>query len=230
LYWMATTKLVASVLAVAAWVIAACVRCGEPPPVDNSLLTGDPCEPPCWQGLKPGESTLEEVNAWMRTSGFVSPPTVHRSALHRGGGELVGLSIWWQSNVWGAGGSNNFDIHGGVLDSITIHPHYDVPLGRLINRYGPPEKYVAGRPISGPLYYDVTLYYPVHGFTAGLVLRYDDPTLRPETGVGSVWYFRAAPLERFLELEYEHGYLGGTPEKSLQYMHDWQGYGPIELD
>ena len=225
---MSKTIVVVSCLAVTAVLIAACVLCQTP--VDRSLLTGDPCEPPCWQGLTPGESTLEDVNEFMRTSGFVSPLTVHRSALRIAGGERVGLSIWWQSNVWGAGGSNNFDIHGGVLDSITIHPHYDVTLGRLINRYGPPEKYVAFLPIGGPLYYDVTLYYPAHGFTVHLALRYDDPTLRPETGVGSVWYFRAAPLEQFLELRREQGYSSSTPHEALQYMHDWQGYGAIDLD
>ena len=35
---------------------------------DTSLLTGEPCGPPCWQGIVPGQSTLAEaldmVNAW----------------------------------------------------------------------------------------------------------------------------------------------------------------------
>jgi hypothetical protein len=123
--------------------------CGEPPALDTSLLTGEPCEPPCWQGLTPGQSTLQEVNEFMRTSGFVNPGSVHRSQLHRSG-QWVGVSIWWRSTVGGGSRSNKFIVEGGVLDSVTIYPDYVLTLQRLIDRYGPPENYVAGLPISGP--------------------------------------------------------------------------------
>ncbi len=42
------------------WMITLCAGCGEPPPLDTSLLTGDPCEPPCWQGLTPGVPSYED--------------------------------------------------------------------------------------------------------------------------------------------------------------------------
>ena len=208
--------------------LAICVGCGEPPPLDMSLLTGDPCVPPCWQGLTPGESTLQEVNEFVRTSGFVNPQTLFRSGVYRGG-ERVGLSIEWGSAAGHGRGYNDFIVDGGVLKHIAIYPDYDLTLERLFERYSPPEKYVAN--LSGPeiLYVEVTLFYPTHGFTAYLVLRPDD-TLQPESKVQSVWYFRAAPLERFLELRWQAGHVSSTPEESLQYLHDWQGYGAIELD
>ena len=211
-----------------------CAGCGPPPPLDTSLLTGEPCEPPCWQGLTPGESTLEEVNEWMRTSGFVNTQSVSRSThtrLTRGGDEVAGVSIWWCSRAGLCRGrSNRFSTEGGVLDDITIRPDYPLTLERLFERYGPPEKYVANVPIGGPLYYDVTLYYPTHGFTAHLVVSYRDGTLQPEFQVGEVWYFQAAPLERFLELRCEAGYGGCSLERSLEFLRDWPGYGPIDLD
>ncbi|HUW14593.1 MAG TPA: hypothetical protein VM537_33040, partial [Anaerolineae bacterium] len=53
-------------------ILGLCVGCGEPPPpVDTSLLTGEPCEPPCWQGLTPGESTEEDVAEFMKATRFV---------------------------------------------------------------------------------------------------------------------------------------------------------------
>jgi len=211
-------------------IVGMCVGCGEPPPLDRSLLTGEPCEPPCWQGLTPGESTLEEVNAWMRTSGFVNTRTVYRSSLRRAGGERVGVSIYWDSTAGGVGPGNHFTIHGDVLEDITIRPDYPITLEQIFERYGPPEKYVAGLPIGGPLYYEVTLFYPTHGFTADLAVPYDDGTLQPETRVASVWYFRAAPLERFMQLRYEVGGYGGPPGNLLGSLRDWPGYGPIELD
>ena len=213
--------------------VAMSAGCGEPPPLDTSLLTGEPCEPPCWQGLTPGESTEEVVAEFIRASRFVDTRTLSRSSFTRltgGGDEVSGVSIWWRSTVGGGGGSNTFTVEAGILDSVTIYPDYVLTLQRLIERYGPPERYVADLPISGPLYYDVTLFYPTHGFTAHLVVPYDDGTLQPESRVASVWYFRAAPLERFMELRYEAGGYGGPPGNLLGSLRDWPGYGLIELD
>jgi len=224
---MSRPIVVVSCLAVTALLVAACFFCQTP--VDRSLLTGDPCEPPCWQGLTPGESTLEDVNEFMRTSGFVRPLTEHRSALHGGSGQPVELRVSWQSDVWGAKGRNEFIIHDGVLDSIDICPDHDVTLGRLIKRYGPPEKYFANLSAYAPWYREVTLFYPTHGFTAHLTMDIED-SLQPETGIGGVWYFRAAPWERFLELASEAGYFGGMPIEGQEFGRDWQGYWPIWLE
>ena len=219
-----------ALLSLALLVVATCGGCRVSPPVGMSLLTGDPCEPPCWQGLIPGVSTHEEVNEFIRTSRFVNPQTLYVSALRRAGGQRVGVSIRWRRTVGGGSPSNNFVIVGGVLESIIIYPDYDLTLERLVDRYGPPEKYVASLPIGGPLYYEVRLFYPTYGFTADLVVAYDDGTLQPESRVASVWYFRAAPLERFMELRYEAGGYGGPPDDLLGSLRDWPGYGPIDLD
>ena len=204
--------------------------CGEPPPLDMSLLTGEPCEPPCFRGLTPGVSTHEEVNEFIRTSGYVNPQSLYVSALRHGDGQRVGVSIDWHSRFGGYGSSNDFIIEGGVLKHITINPDYPLTLERLIERYGPPEKYVANLRGVERRWIDVTLYYPTHGFTVDLVRRLDDTTLAPESKVVSVWYFRAAPLERFIELACEGGIYGGTPDDRLESLRDWPGYGAIEVD
>ncbi|HUW96175.1 MAG TPA: hypothetical protein VMW58_10345, partial [Anaerolineae bacterium] len=54
-------------------ILGLCVGCGEPAPLDKSLLTGEPCEPPCWQGLVPGTSTEAEVDEFLATSEYVEP-------------------------------------------------------------------------------------------------------------------------------------------------------------
>ncbi|HUW96179.1 MAG TPA: hypothetical protein VMW58_10365 [Anaerolineae bacterium] len=212
-------------------ILGLCVGCGEPPPLDMSLLTGEPCQPPCWQGLTPGESTEEDVAEFMRATRFVDTRSVRRSSytrLTRGGEEVAGVIIHWRSSG-GLAMCNDFCIEEGLLTDLTICPYPGVTLGHLIDRYGPPEKYEVIVPIGGPLYYDVTLFYATHGFTVDLVLPYDDGTLRPESSVAEVWYFRAAPLERFLQLRYDAGY-GMSPARSLEVLRDWPGYGPIELE
>jgi hypothetical protein len=211
--------------------LALCAGCGEPPPLDTSLLTGEPCEPPCWQGLTPGESTLQDVNEFTATSRFVDTRTVSRSShtrLTQDGEEVARVSISWRSSA-GLRQCNHFFTEDGVLTHITICHDFGLPLGSLIDRYGPPEKYIARLPIGGPLHYEVTLFYPTYGFTADLVVPYDDGTLQPESRVASIRYFRAAPLERFMELRYEAGGYGGPPAKSLEMLRDWPGYGPIEI-
>jgi hypothetical protein len=213
-------------------ILGMCVSCGEPPPLDRSLLTGEPCEPPCWQGLTPGESTEEDVDEFLRTTRFVDGRSVRRGTYTRltlGGEEVEGVIVYWRS-FWGLSTCNDFCVEEGVLDSITICPSPGVTLGRLIERYGPPEKYQVIVPIGQPLHYDVTLFYPTYGFTVDLVVPYDDGMLEPGNSVTTVWYFRAAPLERFLELRYEAGSGGPTPGNLLELLRDWRGYGPAELD
>ena len=210
--------------------VAMSAGCGEPPPLDMSLLTGEPCEPPCWQGLTPGESTEDDVAEFIRVTRFVDTRTTYRGRITRGG-EVVGVSIQWRSTAARSRNvaSNSFDIDTGVLEHITIYPDYDLTLERLIGRYGPPEKYTSYLSGFERQWVDVTLYYPTHGFTVYLALRPEDATLKPESRVTSIWYFRAAPLERFVELQCEAGYLGGSPEETLEFLRDWQGYGRVPL-
>jgi len=221
-----------TLLLVGLWMIILSGGCGEPPPLDMSLLTGEPCEPPCWQGLTPGESTEEDVAEFMRTTRFVDARTVRRSSytrVTRGGEEVAGVIVHWCGSS-GLGTCSDFSIEEGVLKYIRMWPYPGVTLGGLIDRYGPPEKYRAILQGFERRWVDVTLFYPTHGFTTYLVLDYDDATPQPQTRVTSVWYLRAAPLERFLELRYEAGSGGPTPGKLLELLRDWQGYGPVELD
>lgn len=209
-------------------VTAICGGCAVAPPVGMSLLTGEPCEPPCWQGLTPGESTQEQVAEFIRVSGLVDPQSLYPGRLSRDG-QRVGVSMQWRSRAVGGRGTNSFTIEDGILKGIIIYPDYDITLDSLLERYGPPEKVAVG--ITGVHIpsVGVTMFYPTQGFTAYLELAIHDAWLRPESTLHMVWYFRAAPLERFLELRCESGYGGCPPEKSLESLRDWPGYGMIEL-
>jgi len=231
---MATQRRLATGLAWAGLLsLGVFVGCAGPPPVEMSLLTGDPCEPPCWQGLTPGKSTEDDVLQFIRSSRFVDTRTVYRGRLSRGGGEVVGVSIQWRSTAARSSNvdSNDFLVEGGVLRGIIIYPDYDVTLESLLQRYGPPDKLhvmVTGRHV--PML-QVTLFYPSYGFTATLELPADQLVLRPETTVIQVWYSKAGPLETFIQLgiSYLGTYLGTTPEQWSQSLRDWQGYGVMEV-
>jgi hypothetical protein len=219
------TRELVTVILLCLW---ACASCGEPPPVDTSLLTGEPCEPPCWQGLVAGVSTEDEAERLLTSSGLVNRDSIYRGSLSRGG-ETVGVSIQWLStaNVQGAHARNSFSMEDGILRDMTIWLDAEVSLAELIDGYGPPEKYLAA--LSGIHFTEVrvSLFYPEDGFTARVELPRHDASLRPDTNVASVWYFKSASLDRFLELGRDNGHFGANVQPEA--LSDWEGYGPVEV-
>ena len=204
--------------------------CGEPPPLDTSLLTGEPCGPPCWQGLTPGESTLEEVNEFLRSSQLVDQSSIFRGQVTRGRGEVVGTTIqWWSTanmSTLPRQLGNDSVIMAGVLQYMTIWLDSGVTLQDLLERYGAPAKFTAWMEPVDPPHVRVTLFYPRHGFEATLIIPQDDAHLRPGSGIVTVWYFRSASqMAGYLRLCREIGY----PCASEDTLQDWQGYGAIDL-
>jgi len=224
-----------ALLALPVAVLATSVGCGEGSqghlvPVDTSLLSGEPCEPPCWQGLTPGVSTEEEVNDFLRSSELVDQSSIFRGEVTRGRGEVVGRTIqWWStanmSNVPRQLG-NDCVIEEGTLQHMTIWVDSEITLQDLLERYGPPAKFTAWfEGVESP-YVRVTLFYPRHGFEATLIIRQGEVELRPDGEIVSVWYFKSASqIEDYLRLCREIGYPCAV-EDTLQ---DWHGYGPIDL-
>src|SRR5512139_744712 len=52
----------------------------EPTPVlshDDSLLTQQPCAFPCWHGITPGESTLDDVHKQLQNLAFYTDAEFH---------------------------------------------------------------------------------------------------------------------------------------------------------
>jgi hypothetical protein len=198
-------------------------------PKDVSLLTGEPCEPPCWQGLVPGLSTEDEIERFLMSSSLVNRSSIYRGRLSRGG-ETVGVSIQWLStaNVQGAPARNSFDVEDGTLQDMTIYMDAQVTLEELLDRYGPPAKFNAVLAGIHLTQVRVALLYPERGFIAFVEVPRAETTLRADSTVTWLWYFRAASLDRFLELAREIGFYGGGVD--VQSFRDWEGYGPIPMD
>lgn len=217
-------------LSLALLVSGLCAGCGEPPPLDMSLLTGEPCEPPCWQGLTPGVSTEDEVMDLLRTSELVDQSSIFRGEVTRGRGEVVGTTIqWWStanvSNLPRQFGNDSV-IKEGLLQHMTIWLDAEVTVQDLMERYGVPDNFTAWLEPVDPPRVKVTLFYPRYGFQATLIIPRDDVRLRPETEIVRVWYFRSASrMEGYLRLCREVGY----PSASEDTLQDWHGYGPIDL-
>jgi hypothetical protein len=192
-------------------------------------LTGEPCEPPCWQGLTPGFSTEQEVYEFVQTSELVDETTLCIRDRTSGTGEVVGAGVHWWSRVDTAGVprqfGNNVMTRGGVVEEITVFLDSEVTLADLLERYGEPDMWSYSWVAPDIPDLDVALYYPNHGFTAWLRLPADDTWLGPDNQIRRVRYSRTVPPADFLELGPEAGYFYAYEADSLR---DWQGYREIE--
>jgi hypothetical protein len=197
-------------------------------PVDRSLLTGDPCEPPCWQGLTPRISTEAEVDEFLRTSELVAQPTIHWGYLYNGAGEPVALQASWRSAGYTVGEFylNSASVDDGLLRSIEIHLDYDATLEEVLERYGLPYKLWSRPAGTHDPFALVNLYYPECGLSVQVEVLRHDAELRPDSPVTEVCYFAPVTRERFLDEAYELGIpMTGDLEN---WLWDWQGYGPVD--
>lgn len=202
---------------------------GETPSADWSLLTGEPCEPPCWQGLTPGQSTEHETAAFLESSDYAEGSSLWQD--RTGCGEIT----YWRSPIAYARNqpisgwtSNYLCASNGTLKAVMVYLVYDLTLEQLLDRYGPPEAFRAhSAGVPERPYVEVNLYYPGHGFMCQLELPIDCVQLHSETEVVRAWYFPPTSLEALVDPR------DGVPFPPREYMRDvlqdWQGYGPIEV-
>ena len=223
-----TEALSRATLALSLLMVATSAACGKGPTVDTSLLSGKPCEPPCWQGLTPGVSTEEEANEFLRISELVDRTTLYRSDLTLGTGEVVGVSMqWWSSantaRMWREY-PNEFIVKDGVLEEIAVFLDCQVTVEDLLTRYGPPHRWEVQWVSLDTLDIDVILYYPTRGLTARLRLPSFGVWLGPASDVREVRYLRALRMEDFLSLGSQVGYF---PADEVDSLREWTGYGPV---
>jgi hypothetical protein len=192
-------------------------------PVDRSLLTRDPCEPPCWQGLTPGVSTQEEVLEYIAESDYVGD---HYREPH-----AFGTTIWWQSTLRGRGvdTSSFFATKSGTLAVMMIYLDYEVAVKDLLAKHGPPEKLWAQWSTGDSGVAFVNLYYPTQGFMTQLEVTPSDGyhEVLPQTKVARVWYFPPGSLEGLPSLRF---FIPFPPREYMDAeLEDWRGYGRIRV-
>jgi len=202
--------------------------CISPEPeglVAQGLLMGEPCSPPCWQGLVPGTSTEAEVDEFLAHSEYV---------------DGVYKDDYWKTHAirWRPmgrmSGDNSFAARNGMLVLMRMYVDSEVTLGQVVDRYGPPDKYAAGRSVHPePVYIVAVLFYREHGMILELHLPEDDPELRPQTELLSVEYYEPAPLEEVLSAS-AFGISKPRTQEEIEWIEnaiedwdDWEGYGSV---
>lgn len=120
--------------------------------MDKSILTGEPCEAPCWYGLEIDESTMPEAEAVIPTLSFIEPGNYSEapwSYWDQTREELI-LSKLLQFKCKHPKNNNcvSLEFVGGELKSIQLYPNYYLSFQEVVERFGPP-KYVQLFPIRG---------------------------------------------------------------------------------
>lgn len=105
-------------------------RVEDPDSVDKSLLTGEPCAPPCWYGLVPGESSADEVVSTLKSLPFVD------------GDSIIEDFITWKSSVMNTDDYVGYiRIEENKVELLSIELEYDLTLQELIDVLGEPAGY-----------------------------------------------------------------------------------------
>lgn len=213
-------------VAATAWLSSCALR--QRGPVAGGLLAGEPCGPPCWQGLVPGVSREDEVRELLTTSDYVGSYHV-RPGMHAG----VTTMEWRPTGVGSeTTGPNWFDVQDGVLVLMTMNTDHAVTLAELVEAHGTPDMFSAGFKMSGRIYIVVSLFYRELGMILNLHLPGDDANLTPQTKVTRVWYFQRSPLAEAMATQAgKRGEpLQGLELEWLEHWHDWGGYGTVQPD
>ena len=196
----------------------------DPTLIDKSVITHEPCAPPCWQGLMPRQSTDEEVLVTLKDLPFVDQSSIVYSE---------GYAISWHSSLSNSS-ADRFGIvsldEDGFVILVSTPLEYELTLQELISSLGPPDLFAISRTRRSNCHW-ASMYWLEAGLEAethlGLTPQ-DGQVVTPDTLVSIVTYFRSATnvedyLTSIIDLESDM-----VLEQS-QDFHEWDGYESVNI-
>lgn len=181
-----------------------------------TLLTGDPCLPPCWYGIVPGETTIEDVKVALPTLSFVDEESINEHKYTYSSGLEWSMS-WLSLRNRKEAGEIWFD-ETGLVSRIGHYWGRDVELKELIDIYGPPDGLLMlYHPEQWPIPVRVIWFSQgVAGHTRTNVDDWDTESLvQPNTLIDAASYFSPSP-------DAEAAFEGDVPDD----YYEWNDYNP----
>lgn len=183
---------------------------------DMSLRTLQPCAPPCWYGIIPGQSNAADVKRILPTLPFIQPSSIKERPYPEGNGHYFSWSYGAILLI------NDTVVH------IETRPGFQLELGEVVERFGPPARFFP-RNVRGPHggYYRISLYYPDKGLVfntpnlPGLPLDAKEYSVRPDFSVDSVDYLAPGTVEELIRQLEPPLIVDFAIQNSLP----WQGFG-----
>ena len=186
------------------------VACAPPPVLrnekllnDDSLLTGEPCEAPCWRGITPGETAWSEALTTLEDQDDLVLDPVQEDQ------ESDAIGVQWKQTD-GDVCCQMISEDGETVSLIFLQTAPDMTVGELIEAHEAPT-YAIGNPVTDDQAV-VLLVYPekqmvVLGFVPGA-----EGELEEDSEIIGVWYITAETMELFTQ---------------TNNLHEWEGYQPF---
>lgn len=187
--------------------IAFTAACGPEPQIrsddllrDNSFLTGDPCGPPCWRNIIPGQTNWQNALTIIEDD-----PTLDRLQT-RADEESSAIAAGW-AQVDGEGCCQMFTEDGSTVSFVVLQTRPDHTLGEVIAEHGEPA-YVIGEAITGDqgLF---NLFYPDTPMIIYVFIAGEQGELSPTSEVVGFAYMTETLMDELL---------------TTYSLHAWEGY------
>lgn len=159
--------------------------------VDTSLVTGEPCAPPCWQTIVPGETSMEDARAIVEAAGFVVIENV-RSGFQFA--NETGIACCEIGHYLGMDGTVSESVAVILLRLAPINE-----LGEVIAIHGEPSAVYTPDPGKGPQDQLSLVYAEARMILTVAVESAEDP-MRPRSKVVDIAYFSGDPMDQIMQL------------------------------
>jgi hypothetical protein len=110
------------------------------PLIDESFISGEPCEPPCWYGLIPGQSSFEDVNQVLSELEFMQPTSIN---ILKSTSEYYGVEdirIYFQCQYYsGIPSCGSLWLLGDTLHWIRHEIAYELSINEAVGIIGEPD-------------------------------------------------------------------------------------------
>jgi hypothetical protein len=195
---------------------------------DKSLLTGQPCAPPCWYGIVPGKTTGEEAWYLLRENPFVHQGSLARATDRRGRTDFA-----WQSSK--GSGPNRASLQDNVVQVLAIVPDFPLTLSEVVGRLGDPPRVLA---VFTPFEiadrgYHIVLYYPSQGVIVTVsttrLTENNHALIESNIPVDALFYFPRGSKDELLAAadQFVPSALWSEGYRPLE--QDWHGFGEYEI-
>lgn len=191
-------------VAVVALIVAACAPAPELRNdnflQDTSFIDGDPCGPPCWRGITPGETEWNDALTIIEDDPTLTDPEERDSD----DSSIVG-AVWGQED--GDGCCQMYTEDGEIVDVLILQTAPLTMLGEAIEAHGDPE-YVIGETLSDDQGV-FSLFYPDLRMLLYVFVEGEDGALSASSEIIGFGYFSETRME-LLVLTND--------------LHEWEGY------
>lgn len=213
-------------LGVAYGVLTIFAELSSPP---SSILTSTECDPPCWHGIRPGESSSWYVLDFLLSQEWVIGGSIHE---WNEGNETTQIAWKFQRPVGDTAGYAYFQ--DDQVTAISISTIGSLSVSEVVEILGEPKSVVAlNKETSTRHWIELNLIYPKEGFLVDVDIdlranvQHNQVELKEETPVYGVIYFDPSLYDNLLR---ERVLIDEPIDSIRSKIQPWQGFGLISYE